>query len=471
MFTFLSEQFSNIIQGSLFYKKQQRYISFNHVSIDSRKYRKGDIFVTIIGNKYDSHQFLHNIFSQYATIAIFSNLSSITYPIHSNVQFLYHVKDTKKALYNFAKYWRSQHSIKTIAVSGSCGKTTIKKMLTHVLQKYDFTICSPGNYNNVIGCPLSVLQIQSHHQYGVFEIGSSTVGDVDYLSYIVKPSIAVVSMIGLEHMETFHTIENIIHTESETFSHLPIGGIVVLPRDSFAYTQLLKRVNPYCSVITFGSHIDSHVRLISYQCDYHRQISVIQISIFSILHHMTIPIISRFNIINFLAVVATGLSLDIPIDFIHTAFSDFHFDFNRFQVYQLKNESFIVDDAYNANPHSMETSIVDFNHTFFDLKKYLCIGDMLELGDISIQEHINIGIKIEKLDVAGVFLYGHLVRHTYDYLKQNNTQKDIRYFSDKHVLSQFLKHHISVQHRMAILFKCSNASGLHAIVRNIVDFI
>ena len=469
MFTFFPEQFSKLIQGSLFYKtNKKRYVRFRHVAIDSRQYNANDIFFTIVGKRNDAHLFFNHIFHN-PTSAVVSNLAYINYPIHENVQFLYHVKDTQKALYNFAKFWRYEHPVETIAVSGSCGKTTIKQMLFHVLKQYYPTICNPGNYNSAIGCPLSILQIRKWHRYGIFEIGGSELGNVDYLSHIVKPSIAVVSTIGLEHMETFSTIENVIHTETESFSHLPHGGTAVIPRDSFAYKQLLKRVPQNCSVITFGCHPDSDVQLVSYQCDYMCRRSTIVIDLFSFPHKITVPIINRFNIINFLSVIATCTLLGMQMSYIQHAFDNFRFDFGRFQIYELKNRNFIIDDSYNSNPHSMEISMIDFNHTFVNLTQYLCIGDMLSLGDISIQEHIRLGVKIEKLNIAGVFFYGDLIRHTYTYLKQNKTKKTILFFHDKNTLSQFFKNHFSNQNEIAILFKCSNDVGLHSIVQDIVD--
>lgn len=444
------------------------------LTIDSRKVNPGDVYIAIKGDKFDGHDFLNECVKKGAAVLIVSrtpaNLNVHMAPISGIIT----VKDTKKALADLAGYYRQKYGSKmsVVGVCGSSGKTSVKEMTAQILGLAGPTVHSLGNYNNEIGCPLSLLRISPHHEFGVFEIGSSAVGEVKRLSAIVQPRVAIVTNILLEHTETFGTIEQIAEGESEIFSGLDSGGVAVIPRDDPHYDYLKSRVPQSCTIKSFGFSEDATVMI----QDFSAWPGPLK---FKLLHrdsggkvlnslNCTLPVIGRVNAINAAAAAAAALALGVQEYKIQQALAQYKPPGMRLQVYQLRGGITLVNDSYNANPGSMRSAIESLVESYPDRKKCLIVGDMLELGEISRKEHYELGKFIAQKPLTGVVAYGSQSRFIFDGAKDSMmNESSLSHCSDPETL--FKKSESLLAPETVIFFKASRGMKLEQVIHRILE--
>ncbi|MCX7641691.1 MAG: UDP-N-acetylmuramoyl-tripeptide--D-alanyl-D-alanine ligase [Elusimicrobiales bacterium] len=428
------EKLALVCGGKLIHNNKKTII--NEIITDTRILKKGDIFWALKGKNFDGNDFVDEAIKKGAKGII----SSIESPLYKKTSFYIVCSDTLKALHEFAKYHYSRFNIKTISVTGSNGKTTTKEMIKNILSSHLPTISNKGNLNNEFGLPLSVLETQKKHRYGVFEIGSSLVGEVDKLSKIINPDIAVITTIAAEHMEFFKNMENVFRAETEVIKNLKKNGKIIVNGDN----KYLQRLTNLKNVISFGFSKKNSLFIEKGNSDF----------IFNYKnkkYHIRLKNDIEHNYLNAAAAFIACDLLSIPTNKIIKSLESFEGVEMRMQIIK-REKSIIIFDAYNANPQSMELAIKEISKR----KPFsLILGDMKELGNYSKTEHLKLGKKIEKIKPDFVFLIGPEIKNAYDYLKEKI--KNIKYYSKTDDAVDEIKDFIEKNNNINILIKASRS--------------
>ncbi len=374
------------------------FISPHQICTDTRNLQKGDLFVALVGKKFDGHQFVKKSRQKGACGAIVS--ASIHCP--GRDFFLVEVKDTLRALQQLARYHQRRLSLPLIAVTGSNGKTTVKEMIWHILSQEYPLLKSEGNFNNQIGVPLSLLKLSSSHRLGVFEMGMNCRGEIHRLAEIVEPHIGVITNIHHSHVGFLGSLEEIKEAKAELIPLLnrDPANWLVLNSDSEWTPELISRAR--CKLITFGIGHGSDVGADNIQ-NHHRAMEFTLTSRKEkILIRLAIP--GEYNVSNALAACAVALILGVPLPTMARALSNFQLPPMHSQIY-LWGKYKVIDDSYNANPESMEQAL-KLLAEIRGARKVAILGDMLELGEMAEFFHYKVGSLMGKLDIQALFALG-----------------------------------------------------------------
>lgn len=427
-------EISKITESELIHIKYDKKI--RTFVTDSRTVKKGDVFWALKGKNFDGNDFVDDAIKK-GSVGIISSKKS---KIYSKCDFYIYSKDTLSALHRLAEYHLSRFSIPVISVTGSNGKTTTKEMIKEVLSYFAPTVSNKGNFNNEYGLPLSVLETEKKHRFAVFEIGTSSPGEIKKLSAIVKPDVAVITTIAKEHMEFFKNIENVYREETSVIENMKTNGYVIINGDNL----YLKRLKKLKNVISFGFNKENDL-IIKRGKDHY----------FFIYKDQKYPVKLKNNIehnyLNAASAFITGKIFSLPSDKIIKALEEFEGVALRMQIIKRKN-SLIILDAYNANPQSMEYALREISKR----KPFsVILGDMKELGSDSKKEHIRIAKLIERLKPDNIYLIGHEMMNAYEYLKKR--VKNIKYYITTEDAFDEVKGFIKREKNQNILIKASRS--------------
>ncbi len=452
------------------------FIQLASVSTDSRAVRRGDIFFALKGEKFDGHAYLEDVIKKGAALCVISQIPERLAVTPSCQTALIKVKDPKRALGALARAYREKYGVKIqrAGIAGSCGKTTVKDMLASILQETASTVFSQGNFNNEIGCPLSVLKLEPTHVYGVFEIGASAKGEVQRLSDIVAPHVAVITNVRLEHTETFGGLQDIAQGETEILSALQAGGTAVLPRDDDFFDYMVSRLPKEKSIkiMSFGFTDKAHVQAVDIATwPGPLKFSMVQrddsgkiLQKFS----CQLPVLGQFNVLNACAAGAAALALGVPKEKIISGLARFSPSPMRFEILRLKNDITVVNDSYNSNPGSMRASVQAFVESFSNKRLCLVSGDMLELGEISSGEHEELGEFLAGFQFSKIIFYGSQSKFSFLGAKKNMVDpKTLVHCSDAAELLHAVE--AAIQPGTAVLFKASRGMTLEGIVKKVTE--
>jgi UDP-N-acetylmuramoyl-tripeptide--D-alanyl-D-alanine ligase len=369
---------------------------FSRISTDSREIEPGDIFWALQGEHHHGHDFVSQAQDKQAQLSVVatSQADAVAGPVLI-------VDDTLAALGQFAKWHRNQLDPLVIGVTGSVGKTTTRELIFAALSGPFSGIRSRKNFNNLIGLPLSLLDLEPSHEFAVMEMGASAQGDIEQLCHIALPEIGVITAIGPAHLQSFGSLDQIIKTKGELLEQLPSTGFAVMPGDEDVLRNMSGRAG--CPVIFVGQHEHNPIRATNIQADPDRLR----------FHCQGHPFILRINgrhlIPNVLCAIAIGLELGIPIERLAEGLSQFVPAAGRGKRVQIGSWT-IVDDTYNASPLSVAASCRMLRELPLTAQgqRMLILGDMRELGETAVREHERIGklaaeLQIDRLLVCGEF--------------------------------------------------------------------
>jgi len=343
------------------------------VTTDSRDVPSESLFVALRGDRFDGHRFLADAARAGAIAALvrddaegIDRLGGL-FPAG-----IVAVADTTVALGRLAAYYRSlTRSVRGIAVTGSNGKTTVKRMIHHVLSRGRSGTCSPKSYNNAIGVPLTLLGVEADHEYVICEIGSSARGEVAHLGEIAAPDVAVISSIGPAHLGRFGSLEAVAREKLSLLDCLGEGGTAVVCDSAGGLRQ--PSVPTSGRVVRFGTDPDSDWRVTGYEPQGRGQRFEINGRI-----RGRLPVLGRHNALNALAAVAVAQGFEVPPSFAVEALKDFPGEAMRLERIEVA-AGVILNDAYNANPASLDAAVAVLTETAAD-RRVLIVADMLELG-------------------------------------------------------------------------------------------
>jgi murE/murF fusion protein len=422
------------------------------LSADSREVKKNNLFLAIKGKKNDGNKFISQAIKKGASIIISSTINkkykNMIFKVGNEISFL------KK----FASLKRDNSKAKIIAITGSAGKTSIKNLLHDLLGKFGSTHVSPRSFNNHFGVPISLSNLNENHQYGVFEVGMSNQGEINQLTKMIKPNIGLITNIGEAHMENFKNIKGIAKAKSEIINNIEINGTIILNRDDRFFNYLSKKAkSKNIKVVAFGMTKKANI----YPLEIKKFKGEVKITIKTDEEAIKFKI-KNINIYNVLSSLAVLKVLGLGLDKIIHIYKNFEPSHGRGKVHNIKryNKKFkLVDESYNANPISVKNAINNLSSIKKNkFKKYLLLGDMLELGEKSDSYHKNLSKLINSSDIDKVFIKGEKTLFTYKNLKKEKRGNIIQCNQD---IDLILKNIIT--NNDYLMIKGSNATGLNAI--------
>jgi len=389
------------------------------ISTDSRKFKKGQLFIALKGNKFDGNDFVDDVFKKGAIGAIISKQNPKSEV--RNPKFIIKVSDTLKTLGDIALYYRGKFDIPVIAVTGSCGKTTTKEIIYTLLCLKYKVLKTEGNYNNFIGLPLTIFNMNGEYDAVVMEMGMSHAGEIRRLATIARPDIAVITNVGKAHFGFFNSLDDIAKAKAEILETCPPPKFCVLNRDDGFFRYFSSRTK--AKIITFGINKKSHFRAEKITFDSLGKASFYLNGKIKV----KTPFLGVGNIYNVLASFAVASLTGIEIKQAVSALFDVKLPSGRANLYGIKG-FYILDDSYNANP----SSIVDLVRTIDKIsirgKKIILLGEMLELGKYSRGEHIKLAKLISASSVDILIATGRETKYTAKNIFGN---KKVWYFDDK----------------------------------------
>ncbi len=374
-------------------------VAFDSVGSDSRNIKAGQLFIAIKGENFDGNAFAAEAINKGAAAVMVSDAATVARPALV-------VHDTRLALGGLAKYWRSKFSAPVVGVTGSNGKTTTKEMLTAILAAATGDInkvhATYGNLNNDIGLPLTLLKIKPQHEYVVAEMGMNHMGEIDYLTHIAKPNVAVINNANTAHIGELGSRENIARAKGEIFAGLQDGGIAVINADN-DFADYWQTLNVGRKVVTFGLHEQADVT-----ASYQEQAGISQVNLTTPNGQVSfeLKVEGVHNISNALAASAAAYALGISNAHIAAGLQNFGGVYSRLERKAAVNGAVLIDDTYNANPDSMKAAIDVLAKQAG--KKILVLGDMGELGADAKEMHAEIGAYAKASGLANLYCIGDL---------------------------------------------------------------
>ncbi|MBC8016426.1 MAG: UDP-N-acetylmuramoyl-tripeptide--D-alanyl-D-alanine ligase [Sporomusaceae bacterium] len=374
---------------------------FIGICTDTRKVKSGDLFIPLVGETFDGHDFIDQAVKNGAK-GILSSRPDIVVP--SNI-ILIMVDDTLMALQGLARFHRQRFTIPIIAITGSNGKTTTKDMTAAILSSQLNVLKTEANYNNEIGLPLTLLQLTEQHEVAVVEMGMRGAGQIRQLARIALPTIAIITNVGETHIELLGSIEAIAAAKAELLEVIPANGLTILNADDHYVREMAKQVRS--RVTLFGleqgnikaDQIQNNIQGMDFEC--HSAQGEFSIHV---------PTIGKHNIYNALAAIAAGLEVGLTAEDISCGLRTFNASPMRLHV-EAMGDYIIINDAYNASPMSM-TAAIDTLVEVAKGRKVVVLGDMLELGDIGAAAHRQIGEKLAQCRIDIVVTVGMLASYT-----------------------------------------------------------
>jgi UDP-N-acetylmuramoyl-tripeptide--D-alanyl-D-alanine ligase len=361
--------------------------AFSGVSTDSRTVDAGDLFVALRGERFDGHQFVEKALEKGAQgVLVEEELPRET--LNRYKAAVVSVPDSLQALGDLAAGWRRKFPAPVGVLTGSNGKTTTKEMTMAILRLCFSCLWSPGNFNNRIGLPLTLLMLKPEHERVVLEMGMNEPGEIRALTRIAQPQAGALLNVGPAHLERFASVEAVAEAKGEMLQEMPTGSVFVFNRDDPRVCALAERWEGPKTSFGFGE--DAEIRLL--EAEERGSAQEIRISVQGIEVSTEIHLPGRHNLTNALAAVALSGSLNAPLEAVGEGLARFRTMQGRFAVRMYEGFT-IVDDSYNANPASMESALETLCGLSGEGDRMLVLGDMLELGAFSEQAHIELGRK------------------------------------------------------------------------------
>ena len=417
------------------------------ISINSKKIKKDDIFIAIKGLNFDGHDYINEAFKNGAIAAIISDEEKI-----SKNTIL--VNDTKKSLADIASLILMKFKPFVIGITGSNGKTTTKELIKSILDSNYGTnkiLATQANYNNDIGLPLTIFNLNSEHSHIVIEMGMNHPKEISYLANIAPPNFAVITNIGEAHIENFKNREAIANEKKDILRNLKAEGAAILPKDSEFFNFLVKDLKNV-KVLSFGMSKDADI-----SCELldHKKI-LIKTPKYDL--EIKSKLLGHNNISNILAAVTCAYQLKINPTKIKEGIENITPIPSRLELKEGKKRAAIIDDTYNANPSSFLSAIEVLNE--FPGKKILVIGDMAELGENSRIYHQELSRTIKETKIDITLGLGKYTKEIITLLGRNNT-----WFRSK---DDLVKHLYSCMKGSTILVKGSRSMKMEEIVKKLI---
>ena len=410
---------------------------------DSRQVRYGSLFAALPGSKVDGHDFASTAVEMGAVALLVGRRLDLDVP-----QLV--VTDVLLALGRLAQLIRDRINPQVIGITGSNGKTTVKEMLSSILRLQGKVLSTKGNFNNELGVPLSLFELEQDHQYAVLELGASKSGDIAYLTGIARPDVGLVTNVGPAQLKGFGDEKGVAEAKGEIYAGLPESGWAIINGDE-PWSSAWRQISTAGHSLSFGTKAENDVRL--EQEDGRIRIVTPQGSF-----DLELPLPGEHNLLNATAAAAAAFALNIPLDVIRSGLEAVKPVPGRLNLLRTASGCTVIDDTYNANPASLYSALQVLAN--MQGKGWLVLGDMKELGSGSRKLHSEVGDAARSLGVSRIFATGEMSLFTVDAFGKGAT-----HFENRELLIEALVPKL----RLGIncLVKGSRSMGMEAVVEAI----
>jgi UDP-N-acetylmuramoyl-tripeptide--D-alanyl-D-alanine ligase len=428
-------------------------ITINNINTDSRALKSGELFLALKGPNFDGHRFLKQVIELGCGAVIVDHQCEINIP-----QII--VSDTHKALGQIAAYVKAQVAPKTVAITGSSGKTTVKEMVAAILSRLGNVLATQGNFNNDIGVPLTLLRLEPQHDFAVVELGANHMGEIAYTSALVKPDVAIINNIAAAHLEGFGDLCGVARAKGEIFEGLNNEGVALYNQDCQLANKWQWRLTDkkvrlfscyqeadcFCSEVVLDENGCASFELNTYQGN-----TFIE---------LTVP--GKHNVCNAVAAATIALEFGANLDDIRLGLAEMSPVKGRLNLHQLSENFKLIDDTYNANVESIKAA-TDLLASYAG-RRVLILGDMGELGAQARSYHQEVGEYAKQCKIDDLFTLGVLSQSTADAFNG-------QHFSDKAQLMACLVSLLeNEQQQISILVKGSRSARMENVVKDIIDW-
>ncbi len=451
----------NVVKEAVKIKKLSPSTSLKMARINSQEVIKNDIFFAIRGKKNDGNKYVAQSFKRKASLAVVNKIQN-----NLNKSRQIKVKNTLKFLTDISKTFRKSIDTNIIAITGSCGKTTLKELLGNVLNKISKVSISPKSYNNKFGVPLSLFNLKQNDEFGILEVGMDKKGEIDYLSKIIEPDVGVITNINYAHAKNFKNIKQIALAKSEIIKNIKPYGYIVLNADD-NFFQLHKKIakENKIKVVSFGIKSQkADIKLINKK-HFGKKFSI-NIRLNNKKKYFTLSNDYQNNIYNILSALAVISIYKNIFKLNENIFLNFKIPEGRgdHSVVKIDDKKInLIDQSYNSNPLSLKSAIKNFDKiNSKKSNKYLIIGDMLELGSHSKKLHRSIAPIINQTKIDKVFVKGKMASIIFaDILK---AKKGKILLNNSQIIELIRK---DLNNNDYLMLKASLATGFNDIVKDL----
>lgn len=371
------------------------------LSTDTRKIKKGELFLAIKGEKFDGHSFILDAVSKGAggVLVQEGGITNANFKL-PDVSFIL-VNDSVKALGDIGNFHRSRFTVPVIGITGSNGKTTTKEMTSAILGKKLSVLKNFGTENNNIGVPLTLIRLNSGHNAAVLEMGTNHLGEIRRLAEIARPTTAIITNIGPSHLEYLEDMDTVLKAKTEMLEHMNQDAKLILNADD----EYLRKIKTNLKTVWFGfdKEADFYADKISLEPD----------GINFRLNKkwdISLGVLGRHNVYNALSAIACAWDFGVSIEEIRDALKEFKVPNMRMEVKKFGGIK-IINDTYNANPQSMKQAIEALRDMTTEGRKILIAGDMLELGTFSGRFHHLVGKQAAESGIDLIVAVGKLAEY------------------------------------------------------------
>ncbi|WP_147535919.1 UDP-N-acetylmuramoyl-tripeptide--D-alanyl-D-alanine ligase [Bacillus marasmi] len=428
-------------------------IEIQGVCIDTRKITKGNLFVPFKGEKTDGHQYVEAALQQGAAAALWQK-DVPNPPLHLPVIV---VEDTLVALQELARSYRNQlPKLQVIGITGSNGKTTTKDITANLLSLKYKVQKTEGNFNNHIGLPLTVLNLDEDTDIAILEMGMSSRGEIEFLTQLARPNAVMITNIGESHLLDLGSRAGIAEAKLEIISGIQADGLVVYNGDEPLLRERL--LNYQGNVKTFGRNDMNDL----YPENIIPSAEGNVFTVNGINQEFTLPVLGTHNVLNALAAMLVAHHYDVPFEKMNEGFASLKLTNMRMELINGRDGIKIINDAYNASPTSMKAAIELINNLEGYRQKILVLGDMLELGPDEVKFHQEVGAMVDPEEIDYVFTYGQLGLKIAEGARTVLRNEQVKAFIDKNELTKELIK--CTKQDTLILIKASRGMKLEEIV-------
>jgi len=403
-------------------------VVFSSVSTDTRRIRSGDLFVALKGENFDGHDYVGQAIERGAVAAM------VSHPVSVPASQLL-VNDTRLGLGDIASEWRKQVDPRVVALTGSNGKTTLKEMLAVILSEENHVLATRGNLNNDIGVPLTLLRLQDE-EIAIVEMGANHVGEIDYLSRMARPDVAILNNAGRAHIGEFGSEEAIAHAKAEILNGLNDEGVFIYNADS-KWVPLWKTLASKVNSLSFGKSLQADYQLLDdYRLSWNESgfYALFTIQEKQTGHQQVVrsPLAGEHNAMNATAAFAAARMLGVSPEIISQCLKNLQPVKGRIKPVAGLQGQMILDDAYNANPDSVSAAM-DVLVTAPG-RKILVLGDLAELGNDAEKIHAELGSLAFEKGIDVLLSCGGISRNSSD-----SFDKQALHFETRETLITWLK--------------------------------
>lgn len=368
------------------------------ISIDTRKIERDNLFVAIRGAHFDGHDFLDGALSSGAAAVVVRR--GVPIPRGScSVE----VDDTEQALGDIAAWWRKQFNVPCVAITGSNGKSTTKEMASAVASTLGPVLKTEGNFNNLIGLPLTIFRWNEDHKVAIIEMGMNAPGEIKRLTEIANPCIGIITNVTSAHLEKLHSVEAVAKAKGELFDAMDARGTAIINGEDRLVMEIASKRKG--QKIVYGMQNDFDVQFLHMETAGLDSIDL-KLSVFGKEYSAKLPVPGAHNVMNALAAISAGVALNIDPEEAIANLARFKPMGMRMECVQLSNGVRIVNDSYNANPGSMRAAFRTVGSAKRAGRFVAALGDMLELGESSAELHRQVGEAAAEMGVDRLYVTG-----------------------------------------------------------------